>query len=226
MSKEERKSGEGESRTGIGPISRREFAKDSIAILGITAGANAVTQTAVKAAGETAPARPACQPLTASAQKIRLTVNKWNYELQVEPEWALRDVLRDQLGFLSIKDMCNGHGACGSCTVIVNRRPVLSCLTLAVECDGMAIETAEGVAGANPGLIEAYVLNHCMQCGYCTPGFIVTAKALLDRISKPTEEDIRDALGGNICRCGTYPQHIMAVLEAAANKALEGSKIS
>ena len=223
MSKEKRKFGEGESRTGTGRIPRREFAKDSIAILGITSGANAmanaVTQTAVKAAGETAPARPipVPQPLTASAHKIRLTVNKWKFELQVEQEWALRDVLRDQLGFLSVKDMCNGHGACGSCTVIANGRPVLSCLTLAVECDGMAIETAEGVAEANPGLIEAYVLNHCMQCGYCTPGFIVTAKALLGRISKPTEEDIRDALGGNICRCGTYPQHILAVLEAAAN---------
>ena len=126
----------------------------------------------------------------------------------------LRDVLRDQVGCLSIKDMCNGHGACGSCTVIVNGRPVLSCMTLAVECDGVTIETAEGVAAAKPQLVDAYVLNHCMQCGYCTPGFIVTAKALLDRKPGPTEEDIRESLGGNICRCGTYPQHIIAVREA------------
>jgi aerobic-type carbon monoxide dehydrogenase small subunit (CoxS/CutS family) len=87
-------------------------------------------------------------------------------------------------------------------------------MTLAIECDGGTIETAEGVAATNPQLIEAYVMNHCMQCGYCTPGFVVTAKALLDRKPKPEEQDIREALGGNICRCGTYPQHILAVREA------------
>jgi aerobic-type carbon monoxide dehydrogenase small subunit (CoxS/CutS family) len=222
MDEEKKNSGEEKVRARVGSISRREFAKSSVAILGVTAGtnatANAITQTGARAAAKTGPVQPVIQqPATASAQKIRLTVNKWKYELQVEPEWVLRDVLRDQLGFLSVKDMCNGHGACGSCTVIANGRPVLSCLTLAAECDGMVIETAEGVAEAKPGLIEAYVLNHCMQCGYCTPGFAVTAKALLDRIRKPTERDIRDALGGNICRCGTYPQHIIAVLETAAN---------
>jgi aerobic-type carbon monoxide dehydrogenase small subunit (CoxS/CutS family) len=99
----------------------------------------------------------------------------------------------------------------------MNGRPVLSCMTFAADCDGAAIETAEGVAIDNPKLIEAYVMNHCMQCGYCTPGFVVTAKALLDRIQKPTEEDIRDALGGNICRCGTYTQHILAVKEVIGN---------
>jgi aerobic-type carbon monoxide dehydrogenase small subunit (CoxS/CutS family) len=77
----------------------------------------------------------------------------------------------------------------------------------------MTIETAENIAVTHPQLIEAYIMNYCMQCGYCTPGFVVTAKALLDRISKPTEEEIRDALGGNICRCGTYTQHILAIKE-------------
>ena len=224
MSEEKKNAGEEKNRAGVGSISRREFAKSSAAILGVTAGAhataNAITQTAAAPAGKRGPVQPVIrQPATASAQKIGLTVNKWKYELQVEPEWVLRDVLRDQLGFLSVKDMCNGYGACGSCTVIANGRPILSCLTLAAECDGMVIETAEGVAEVKPGLIEAYVLNHCMQCGYCTPGFVVTAKALVDRIPKPTETDIRDALGGNICRCGTYPQHIIAVLEATAKNA-------
>ena len=144
-------------------------------------------------------------------------MNKHKYELQVEPEWVLRDVLRDHLGLLSIKDMCNGYGACGSCTVIMNGRPVLSCMTFAADCDGMTIETAEDIAITLPQLIEAYVMNHCMQCGYCTPGFVVTAKALLDRIPKPTEEEIRDALGGNICRCGTYTQHILAIKEVIGN---------
>ncbi len=203
---------------GTGSISRREFAKNSVAILGVTAGTHATANNLIQSAIP-APAASTPHSATTSAHKIKLTVNKWRYELQVEPEWVLRDVLRDQLGFLSIKDMCNGHGACGSCTVIANGRPVLSCLTLASECDGMTIETAEGVAESRPQLVDAYVLNHCMQCGYCTPGFIVTAKALLDRISKPAEEDIRDALGGNICRCGTYPQHIIAVLETTAKSA-------
>jgi aerobic-type carbon monoxide dehydrogenase small subunit (CoxS/CutS family) len=209
-----------EVKDGLGPISRREFAIGSMAILGTASGANAaagvLTQTTAKATGKpaSAPVTPAHQAATASSRKIKITVNKWKYELQVEPESILRDVLREQLGCLSIKDMCNGHGACGSCTVIVDGRPVLSCMTLAAECDGTAIETAEGVAETRPELIEAYVLNHCMQCGYCTPGFIVTAKALLDRIPKPEEKDIREALGGNICRCGTYPQHPIAILEA------------
>jgi len=209
-----------EAKDGLGPISRREFAIGSMAILGTasgtTAAANALTQTAAKAIGKPAstPVTPVRQTATTTSQKIRITVNKWKYELQVEPETVLRDVLREQLGFLSVKDMCNGHGACGSCTVIVDERPVLSCMTLAAECDGTVIETAEGVAEAKPELIEAYILNHCMQCGYCTPGFIVTAKALLDRIPKPNEKEIREALGGNICRCGTYPQHPIAILEA------------
>ncbi len=94
-------------------------------------------------------------------------------------------------------------------------RPILSCMMLAIECDGKTIETVEGVESKRHPLIEAYVRNHAMQCGYCTPGFVTTAKALLDQRPDPTEKEIRDALGGNLCRCGTYPQHPKAVLEAA-----------
>jgi len=208
---------------GLGPISRREFAIGSVAILGAHSGAEATPkaiQIPARDPGQAGKYPQTIKKLAVSpaAETIKITVNKWAYELQVEPEWALRDVLRDQLGFLSVKDMCNGYGACGSCTVIMDGRPVLSCMTLAIECDGTTIETAEGVAAAKPELIEAYVMNHCMQCGYCTPGFVVTAKALLDRVPKPTEQDVRDALGGNICRCGTYPQHILAIQEATTGK--------
>jgi aerobic-type carbon monoxide dehydrogenase small subunit (CoxS/CutS family) len=147
---------------------------------------------------------------------IKLTVNKWKCEVQVAPEDTLHYVLREKLGITSIKDMCTGYGACGSCTIIVDGRPILSCLMLAIHCDGANIETAEGLADANHPLIDAYIQNYGMQCGYCTPGFILTAKALLDKNKKPTEADIREALGGNICRCGTYPAHIPAVLAAAA----------
>ncbi len=219
MSKdEEKKRTEESKRTGLGPISRREFAVSSVAILGTGASANVVAAVPQEASRTgTAAAIPVPAAGSACAQKINITVNKHKYELEVEPEWVLRDVLRDQLGLLSIKDMCNGYGACGSCTVIMNGRPVLSCMTFAADCDGATIETAEGVAVSRPDLIEAYVMNHCMQCGYCTPGFVVTAKALLDRIPKPTEAEIRDALGGNICRCGTYIQHIVAIKEVTGN---------
>jgi aerobic-type carbon monoxide dehydrogenase small subunit (CoxS/CutS family) len=129
----------------------------------------------------------------------------------------LRQLLRDQIGFTSPKDWCGGLGACGSCTVIMDGRPVLSCLTLACECNGAKVETAEGIAKAKHPIIQAYINNNAFQCGYCTPGFVCTAKALLDKNRNPTEADVRDALGGNLCRCATYQRHPPAVLEAAKN---------
>ena len=156
------------------------------------------------------------QPLPATAvQTVKLTVNGKAYDIQVEPNWPLRDVLREKLGLISLKDFCNGYGACGSCTVIMDGRPVLSCMVLAVQCDGAVIETAEGIADVNHPLIEAYIMNWTAQCGYCTPGFLVTAKALLDRNPNPTVDEIKEALSGNLCRCGTYYTHIKAVQEAA-----------
>jgi len=147
---------------------------------------------------------------------IRLTVNGQTYELKVEAEWTLYLLIHEKLGLTGVKMFCD-RGACGSCTVIMDCRPILSCMTLAIECDGKTIETAEGIAEAKHPLVESYIKHHTMQCGYCTPGFITTAKALLDRNPDPTEEEIREALGGNLCRCGTYPQHPKAVLEAAKN---------
>ena len=155
------------------------------------------------------------QPETLPKSLVKLTVNGRACNLQVEPNSPLRDVLRKMLGLTSIKDMCGGHGACGSCTVIMNGRPILSCSILAIECDGAVIETAEGIADSHHPLVESYVMNWTAQCGYCTPGFIVTAKALLDHNPNPAVEDIKEALSGNICRCGNYHVHIKAILEAA-----------
>jgi aerobic-type carbon monoxide dehydrogenase small subunit (CoxS/CutS family) len=145
---------------------------------------------------------------------ISLTVNGQVYQTCVEPQWTLNDLLHDKMGLTSPKMFCD-RGACGSCTVIMDGRPILSCMSLAIECDGKVIETAEGIADRGHPLIETYVKNHSMQCGYCTPGFVTTAKALLDKNPYPTEEEIVEALGGNLCRCGTYPQHPKAILEAA-----------
>ncbi len=166
---------------------------------------NTARNTAVKAVNQEA----------APTTLIKFTVNGIVHNLQVKPNALLRDTLRKKLGLTSVKDMCGGQGACGSCTVIMNGRPVLSCSILAAECNGAVIETSEGIADSNHPLIETYVMNWTAQCGYCTPGFIVTAKALLDRNPNPTVDDIKEALSGNICRCGNYHVHIKAILEAA-----------
>jgi aerobic-type carbon monoxide dehydrogenase small subunit (CoxS/CutS family) len=212
-----------------GTLSRRGFLKDAGLIAGgsIVGPIAGVSPVAAAAGSETADVKApesTASEVSASAagafQKIKLTVNEETYEVLVDAEESLRDCLREKLGCLSIKDMCLGHGACGSCTVIVDGRPILSCLTLAIECDGRKIETAEGIALSNHPLIETYIMNYCMQCGYCTPGFICTSKALLDKNPDPTEADIREALAGNLCRCAAYIRHIPAVQQAA--RALKG----
>lgn len=147
--------------------------------------------------------------------QIRLKINGKEYVQDVKPGWTLYHLIHDHLGFTGAKQFCD-RGACGSCTVIMDGKAVLSCMILAIECDGKDIETIEGIAEAEHPLIHSYVKHHAMQCGYCTPGFVTTSKALLDKNSDPTGSEIRTALSGNLCRCGTYPQHVTAVQEAAA----------
>jgi len=161
-------------------------------------------------------------PGAAAPIMTKLNVNGKEYDVQIEPHWTLKRTLQFKLGLTGAKQMCD-RGVCGSCTVIIDGRAVLSCTTLAVECEGKAIETIEGIA-ANPKwkpLIDSYCKWDAMQCGYCTPGFLVGAKALLDKNSNPTVEDCRQALAGNICCCGTYPRHPTAIMEAA--QAMKGS---
>jgi aerobic-type carbon monoxide dehydrogenase small subunit (CoxS/CutS family) len=151
-----------------------------------------------------------------SEAEVKLVVNGELYGIRVQSNWTLQYVLHNKLGLTGTKEFCN-EGACGACAVIMDGRPILSCMALAIECDGQTIETIEGITGAKHPLIEAYVNHSCMQCGYCTPGFIVTAKALLDKNPSPTEDEVKEALVGNLCRCGTYPQHVKAVMEVASN---------
>lgn len=150
-----------------------------------------------------------------SESRLTLLVNGESYSVSVQPQWTLQYVLAEKLGLTGTKEFC-GEGACGACSVIMDGRPVLSCMMLAVECGGRTIETIEGIARAGHPLIEAYIKHSCMQCGFCTPGFVVTAKALLDRNQDPTIDEIKEAMVGNLCRCGTYPAHIKAIQEAAA----------
>lgn len=146
--------------------------------------------------------------------EIGLTINGNPYRLRVDPQWTLQYLIHDRLGFTGTKLFCDS-GACGACTVIMEGRPVLSCMILAIDCDGYHIETIEGIAAGGHPLIDSYVKHHAMQCGFCTPGFLTTAKALLDRNPNPSGIQIREALAGNLCRCGTYPQHPKAVSDTA-----------
>ena len=161
-------------------------------------------------------------PVISGKKKITIIVNGKKYTPLINPEWTLQHLVREELGFTDVKDMCVGYGACGACSVVLNGRSVLSCMVLANECDGMEVQTALGIANIQHPITESYTKYLTFQCGYCTPGFVVTAKALLDKNPNPTEDDIRKALGGNLCRCGTYPAHIPAVLDAA--EALAGGK--
>ena len=156
---------------------------------------------------------------------IILSVNGEEYELQVIPTETLADTLREKLGLTGTKIMCN-EGECGSCTVLMEGKPVLSCLLLAVECEGKDILTIESLADPVTGELhpiqKTFVERSGMQCGVCTPGMILTAKALLDDNPKPTEDEVREALAGNLCRCGNYKRITECVLAAA--EMMQGGK--
>ena len=148
--------------------------------------------------------------------KIGISVNGKCYELDVEPYETLLNVLRNRLGLTGTKFGC-GKGECGACTVNINGEAILSCLTLAVQADGKEMVTIEGLQNGTQlhPLQEAFVKHSAIQCGYCTPGVIMAAKALLDCDPKPSEEKVRKALANNLCRCTGYDKPVKAILEAA-----------
>lgn len=160
-------------------------------------------------------------------QNITITVNGEPCELLIEPNALLLNVLRDQLFLTGTKYVC-GIGECGACTVLVEGKPILSCLTLGVTVDGCEITTIEGLVGADGRLDpvqEAFLDHAAYQCGYCTPGLIMTSKALLNDNDNPSPADIQEFLRGNLCRCTGYTSIIRAVLEAAAAKRVESRQL-
>ena len=149
-------------------------------------------------------------------QEIELKVNGELFRIKVETHRTLLEVLRETLGLTGTKEMCN-KGDCGGCTVMIDGKSVLSCLTLAIEAQGKDILTIESLAKGyelHP-IQQAFVDHGAIQCGYCSPGFIMSAKALLDRNPHPTEDEIKEGISNNICRCTGYVQIVEAIQAAA-----------
>lgn len=148
--------------------------------------------------------------------QIQLWVNGESYDLLVEPRHTLLKVLREEIELTGTKKGCDS-GDCGACTVLLNGKPVNSCLVLAVEVNGMEITTIEGLAKGNTLhlLQEAFIKYGAVQCGYCTPGMILSVKALLDGNPNPSEYEVRRAIAGNLCRCTGYVKIVQAIMAAA-----------
>jgi carbon-monoxide dehydrogenase small subunit len=148
--------------------------------------------------------------------EISIVVNGNRHRVQVGAHEMLSDVLRSKLGYVEVKNGC-GNGECGSCTVLLEGKAVTSCITLALKADGKHINTATGLAtnGQLHTLQQKFIEHEAIQCGYCTPGMLMSAKALLDSNPNPTEEQVRLAISGNICRCTGYQQIVEAILAAA-----------
>jgi len=200
-----------EGGSGSLKISRRGFLK------GVGSGTIAVAMT-----GAPFPLPPDAEgalPAGIKEAVIKLNVNGDTYRLKVKSHWTLLDVLRREIGLTGTKKGCN-RTSCGACTVNVDGRAVYACSLLAIEMEGRQISTVEGLAaGEKLHPIQAsFSEQGGYQCGYCTSGQMMSAKALLDRTPKPGRDDVREALAGNICRCGAYPKIIESVLAATAKR--------
>lgn len=217
MKEKEKKPTKGKPKQGI---SRRKFLK-GVGIGGgvLSSGILGAPLLTEEAAAQSAAARvwgPSVAP-------VELTVNGQRRSLQLEPRVTLLEALRDWTELTGAKKVCD-RATCGACTVILDGMPVYSCSVLAIEAQGKNIQTVEGLAQGSTlhPLQAAFVENDAQQCGFCTPGFVMAAKACLNKHPNPTPEQIRMSLGGNLCRCGTYVGVAKAVMDTA--KALPSSQ--
>lgn len=185
--------------------SRRNFLEGS--------GAAVVATAAVSAVG--IPAASAQQATPTSRTAVSLTVNGARHDIEVDDRWTLAELLRDTLDLTGTKVGCN-RSECGACTVLMNGQPVYSCSQLAVWADGADVETVEGLArnGRLSPLQQAFVDNNGPQCGFCTPGQLMTGTALLNSNPRPTADEVKAAMVGNLCRCSNYNAIVEAVLAA------------
>ena len=192
-------------------ISRRGFLKAAsvTAASSLVESVHAVTQQMTESSQGPRTLGPGPVPIV-------LHVNGVPHSLSVEPRNTLAEALRDTLGLTGTKVVCD-RGSCSACTVWIDKVPTLSCMTLAIDVGSRNITTIEGIASGNRlhPLQVAFVKHDAMQCGFCTPGMVMSCVALLDRNPNPTLDDVKQAVSGNLCRCGTYPKVFAATLEAA-----------
>ena len=186
------------------PFSRRDFLK-TVGTGGLAAGAIAPAETE---------AQPAVREIGPGEVPVQLTVNGRRHDLKVEPRTTLLDALRNSLDITGVKRVCDG-GTCGACTMIVEGRTVYACSTLAIEAQGKPIRTVESFTQGTVlhPVQQAFCDTDGLMCGFCTPGFVTSAVALLEKTPNPTPEQARRAFDGNICRCGTYARVLEAVLK-------------
>ncbi|MCL5099467.1 MAG: (2Fe-2S)-binding protein, partial [Candidatus Omnitrophica bacterium] len=192
-----------------GSLSRRTFLKS----IGTSAAATAAAR--IETVAQELEKVNAERVYGPSAVPITLQVNGRDLKLTVEPRVTLLEALRGHSSFIGSKEVCD-RGTCGGCTVLLDGRPAYSCMKLAIDAQGQAVTTIEGLAqGTKLTPVQlAFIEKDAMMCGYCTPGFVMSVTALLEKNPHPTLEEIRHACAGNLCRCGTYPRVVEAALKA------------
>lgn len=198
-------------------VSRRGFLRGLGGSLAATALGGGLIAARPGDEAEAAPARAAEGPDTAAGTvPVTLTVNGKKQTVRVDPRRTLLEMLRTDLDLTGAKKVCD-RGSCGACTVLLEGRPVYSCMTLALDTEGKKVETVESLerSGALHPIQEAFIERDALMCGFCTPGFLMSCKHLLDTNKNPSLDDVKNACAGNLCRCGTYPRIFEAALDAA-----------
>lgn len=199
---------------GSSGISRRHFLR-SVGVSGGMLGPS-VLGAAALVGGTTGKSPNDAPTLGPGAVPVKLNINGKEFRVEVEPRVTLLDAMRERMGLTGAKRVCD-RGECGACTVLVEGRPVYACMMLAVDAQGKKIATIEGLASGlklDP-LQTAFIKHDALQCGFCTPGFLMALKGLLLKNPHPSREEVRLAISGNVCRCGTYPKIFAAVSEVS-----------
>lgn len=203
-------------------VSRRGFLKGA----GLTA-ATTVLDTATALARDIKQTAEEGKSVGPDALPIKLHVNGQEHAVSVEPRYTLAETLRDNLGLTGTKVVCD-RGSCSACTVWMDGTPTLACMTLAIDAVGRKITTIEGLSHGDQmhPLQVAFVKHDAMQCGFCTPGMVMSCAALLERNPNPQLADVKHAISGNLCRCGTYPKIFAATLEVAQQRTQSAGLVS
>jgi aerobic-type carbon monoxide dehydrogenase small subunit (CoxS/CutS family) len=190
-------------------LSRRGFLKGGV----VTATTAALGESVLGAQANNEPSRAIHGP---GPTPVKLNINGKERTLEIEPRTTLADALRDKADLTGTKVVCD-RGSCSACTVFINDVPMLSCMTLAIEAQGKKIRTIEGLAEGDKlhPVQEQFITHDAMQCGFCTPGMLMSCAALLAKNKNPSLDDVKHATSGNLCRCGTYPKVFDATLAAA-----------